>query len=172
MRAALRASLIRQINASAANARSMCHTCPPSRRTLPLAPPSAPLPERIAPYTFPPPQIGYWDMRKGNSPIDLTPVDVCHRDPVYDLAWLQSKTGTEFMTTSTDGMVMWWDLRKMSEPQETLPLKVRAAQHCKLFTNFMPWTSFAQTPWVAAMPHPPPGPSFRVPSFEQPTNNA
>jgi len=68
-------------------------------------------------------QVSYWDMRKGNHPIESTPIETSHRDPVYDMAWLQSKTGTEFMTTSTDGYVMWWDLRKMSEPQETMPLK-------------------------------------------------
>lgn len=67
-------------------------------------------------------------MRKSNSAVDYTPVDVCHRDPVYDLAFLQSKTGAEFMTTSTDGLVMFWDLRKMSEPQETLPLKDKGAE--------------------------------------------
>lgn len=45
------------------------------------------------------------------------------RDPVYDLAWLQSKTGTEAMTVSTDGMVMWWDIRKLGEAVETMPLR-------------------------------------------------
>ena len=29
------------------------------------------------------------------------------RDPVYDLAWLQSKTGSEAMTVSSDGRVLW-----------------------------------------------------------------
>lgn len=29
------------------------------------------------------------------------------RDPVYDFAWLQSKTGTEAMTVSSDGRVLW-----------------------------------------------------------------
>lgn len=43
------------------------------------------------------------------------------------MAWTQSKTGTEAMTCSTDGMVLWWDTRNMSEPMEPLPLieKVR-----------------------------------------------
>lgn len=45
------------------------------------------------------------------------------RDPVYDLAWLQSKTGTEAMTVSTDGYVLWWDIRKMAEAVESMPLR-------------------------------------------------
>ena len=51
-------------------------------------------------------QFSLYDMRKGGSgPAETTPVDISHRDPVYDMAWLQSKTGTEAMTTSTDGQV-------------------------------------------------------------------
>ena len=42
------------------------------------------------------------------------------RDPVYDLAWLQCKTGTECMSVASDGSVMWWDIRKLAEPVETL----------------------------------------------------
>ncbi len=53
-------------------------------------------------------QFTVYDMRKGNSAAETTPVDISHRDPVYDLAWLQSKTGTESMTVSTDGQVLWW----------------------------------------------------------------
>ena len=33
-----------------------------------------------------------------------------------------SFTGTECFTTSTDGQVLWWDIRKMAEPTETLIL--------------------------------------------------
>ncbi len=29
------------------------------------------------------------------------------RDPVYDFAWLRSETGTEVMTVSSDGRVLW-----------------------------------------------------------------
>ncbi len=28
--------------------------------------------------------------------------------------------GSEFFSTSTDGQVMWWDIRKLSEPTETM----------------------------------------------------
>jgi dynein intermediate chain 2 len=107
-------------------------------------------------------QFTCFDTRKGISPVDSTPMDICHRwvattcccclsmfdpcstslvkhhhwhveltmcrcanarDPIYDLAWLQSKTGSEAMTVSTDGLVLWWDIRKLSEAVESMPLR-------------------------------------------------
>lgn len=65
-------------------------------------------------------QFGFFDVRKGSGVVDSTPVEHSHRDPVHHFAWTQSKTGTELMTCSTDGSVLWWDLRKMGEPLETL----------------------------------------------------
>lgn len=72
-------------------------------------------------------QLTYFDIRKGNHPVDATPIDISHRDPVYDLAWLQSKTGSECMTVSTDGNVYWWDLRKLNECLEAMPLKEKGS---------------------------------------------
>ncbi|KAJ9518585.1 hypothetical protein QJQ45_018616 [Haematococcus lacustris] len=72
-------------------------------------------------------QFGVFDMRKGNSAVDTTPIDLSHRDPVYDLAWLQSKTGTEAMTVSTDGSVLWWDIRKLAEAVESMPLREKGS---------------------------------------------
>ena len=43
------------------------------------------------------------------------------------MAWLQSKTGSELMTVSSDGQVLWWDIRKLAEPLENLLLKVSPA---------------------------------------------
>ena len=42
----------------------------------------------------------------------LAPVEKSHYDPVTDLVWLTSKSNSEFVTTSTDGRVLWWDTRK------------------------------------------------------------
>ena len=39
----------------------------------------------------------------------------------------QSKTGTEAMTVSTDGSVMWWDIRRLSEPVESMPLREKGS---------------------------------------------
>lgn len=46
---------------------------------------------------------------------------------MYDLAWLQSKTGMECMSVASDGSVMWWDIRKLAEPIETLTLTERGS---------------------------------------------
>ena len=64
----------------------------------------------------------YWDTRKGSQPIEMTPVEKSHRDPAYKTIWIQSKTGTECFSASTDGQVLWWDIRKMGEPTEVLYL--------------------------------------------------
>lgn len=73
-------------------------------------------------------QIALFDVRKGSSHIDSTPIDVSHQDPVYDFAWLQSKTGTECMSVSTDGHVHCWDTRKTSERLETIPLREKGSE--------------------------------------------
>ncbi|NXN14476.1 DNAI2 protein, partial [Indicator maculatus] len=67
-------------------------------------------------------QMAYWDTRKGGLPVEVSTMEVSHRDPVYGAIWLQSKTGTECFSASTDGQVLWWDIRKLSEPTETLVL--------------------------------------------------
>ncbi|NWT41450.1 DNAI2 protein, partial [Chroicocephalus maculipennis] len=69
-------------------------------------------------------QMAYWDTRKGGLPVEVSTVEVSHRDPVYGAIWLQSKTGTECFSASTDGQVLWWDVRKLSEPTESLVLDI------------------------------------------------
>ncbi|ORZ39046.1 WD40-repeat-containing domain protein [Catenaria anguillulae PL171] len=64
--------------------------------------------------------VAYWDTRKGSYPVDSSAIDKAHREPVSSVAWVQSKTGSEFFSASTDGQVMWWDIRKLSEPTETM----------------------------------------------------
>ncbi|XP_039937647.1 dynein axonemal intermediate chain 2 [Hirundo rustica] len=69
-------------------------------------------------------QIVYWDTRKGGLPMEMTPVELSHRDPVYGACWLPSRTGTECLSGSTDGQVLWWDIRKLSQPSERLILDI------------------------------------------------
>ncbi|PNJ87611.1 DNAI2 isoform 1 [Pongo abelii] len=69
-------------------------------------------------------QIACWDTRKGSLVAELSTIEFSHRDPVYGTIWLQSKTGTECFSASTDGQVMWWDTRKMSEPTEVVILDI------------------------------------------------
>ena len=63
---------------------------------------------------------------------------VGHSEPVYKTLWIASKTCSEFFTASTDGMVdtvklgrlnsittwqvLWWDIRKFSQPTDRLVL--------------------------------------------------
>lgn len=52
----------------------------------------------------------------------MSPIEHSHRDPAYKAIWIQSKTGTECFSASSDGQVLWWDIRKMGEPTEKLYL--------------------------------------------------
>ncbi|NXO66072.1 DNAI2 protein, partial [Phainopepla nitens] len=76
-------------------------------------------------------QIVYWDTRKGGLPMEMTPVEHSHRDPVYGAYWLPSRTGTECFSGSTDGQVLWWDIRKMSQPSEKLILDITRQDQLK-----------------------------------------
>ncbi|XP_066092984.1 dynein axonemal intermediate chain 2 isoform X1 [Saccopteryx bilineata] len=69
-------------------------------------------------------QIACWDTRKGSLVADLSTIEFSHQDPVYGTIWLQSKTGTECFSASTDGQVMWWDIRKLSEPTEVVIMDI------------------------------------------------
>ncbi|KAI9326661.1 WD40-repeat-containing domain protein [Zopfochytrium polystomum] len=66
--------------------------------------------------------LAYWDTRKGAYPVDTSAIERSHRDPVYNISWVQSKSGCEFFSVSTDGQVLWWDIRKLAEPTESLLL--------------------------------------------------
>ncbi|XP_027482084.1 dynein intermediate chain 2, axonemal isoform X2 [Zalophus californianus] len=48
-------------------------------------------------------QLACWDTRKGSLVAELSTIEFSHRDPVYGSIWLQSKTGTECFSASTDG---------------------------------------------------------------------
>lgn len=62
--------------------------------------------------------IHYYDLRKGPAPVGKSSVEVSHYDPVYDVVWLQSKSGTECASVSSDGRLLFWDVRKMTEVQD------------------------------------------------------
>ncbi|CAF3700183.1 unnamed protein product [Rotaria sp. Silwood1] len=69
-------------------------------------------------------QVCIFDTRKGSTAVEQSLIENSHRDPAYKVIWLQSKSGTEFFSASTDGKVLWWDTRKLSEPVETLILDI------------------------------------------------
>lgn len=65
--------------------------------------------------------LSFFDLKRGNSqgvikPTETTILEKSHHDPVYDIHWLSlGRTGNECVSTSTDGRVLWWDMRKLSE---------------------------------------------------------
>jgi dynein intermediate chain 2 len=48
-----------------------------------------------------------------NKILASTKLDESHSEAICDFIWLKSKVGTEFVTTSTDGKVLWWDIKNL-----------------------------------------------------------
>lgn len=67
-------------------------------------------------------QVGVIDTRKGTEPVEFSKMESSFRDPVQRVAWINTKSGQDFFSGSSDGQVKWWDARKLSEPTETLIL--------------------------------------------------
>jgi len=57
--------------------------------------------------------IAFFDLRKGATPVESSILEKSHHDPVYDIYWIQSRTGNECCSISTDGQLLWWDIRKL-----------------------------------------------------------
>lgn len=55
---------------------------------------------------------------KANKLLVSSKLEYCHSESVRDFVWLKSKNGTEFVTTSTDGKVIWWDIRELNNPKK------------------------------------------------------
>lgn len=65
--------------------------------------------------------VGLWDHRVDrNKPALLSPIEISHHEPVTDIRWLSSKGGNEFVSSSTDGQVIWWDFRDLSKHSDSL----------------------------------------------------
>lgn len=64
-------------------------------------------------------QVAAWDTRYGASPVVASDRELGHRDPVNSVLWINSKSGSEFFSGSSDGQVIWWDIRKL-QPLERL----------------------------------------------------
>ncbi|XP_015377850.1 PREDICTED: dynein intermediate chain 2, axonemal-like, partial [Diuraphis noxia] len=67
-------------------------------------------------------QVALWDMRTSSTNVGISDIRNGHRDPVLSLKWIQSKTNSEFLTGSSDGQIMWWDIRNLKEPTDTVLL--------------------------------------------------
>ena len=67
--------------------------------------------------------VGIWDVRKSQGPVECVPLDTGHREAVTSLIWSNSKAGGEFFSAAADGQVLWWDMRKMTAPIDTMVLE-------------------------------------------------
>lgn len=52
-------------------------------------------------------KVAVWDIRRGSEPVEMCMPEVGHRDPVHNVLWIQSKSGNEFFSSSTDGQLKW-----------------------------------------------------------------
>ncbi|GIY18843.1 dynein intermediate chain 3, ciliary [Caerostris darwini] len=65
-------------------------------------------------------QIALWDIRIGNRPQQLSPVQRSHKQKITGLKWMLTVSGLDFLSTSLDGQVMSWDARNLYEPTERI----------------------------------------------------
>lgn len=59
--------------------------------------------------------VQFWDTRQPNRPAARSLIEESHKDPVWAVKWLQSKSG-ELLSVSTDGNVFVWDCRLPEKP--------------------------------------------------------
>ena len=67
-------------------------------------------------------QVTLFDCRLGGSPQAEACLPDSKGDPVNDLAWINSKTGTEVLAAIADGSVVSWDMRQLKEPLDLFSL--------------------------------------------------
>merc|ERR1711865_1308099 len=66
----------------------------------------------------------YLDLRRsGSAPVETSVIEHSHHDPVYDVFWTSSKTGSSAASVSTDGNMLFWDVRKLKQPTDKVTLK-------------------------------------------------
>ena len=66
--------------------------------------------------------VQYWDTRTAHRAAAKSAIEESHKDPVWDIKWLQSKSG-EILSVSTDGQAFIWDCRKPEKPMDVQVLK-------------------------------------------------
>ena len=59
-------------------------------------------------------------VRCGGRPAGEIPLSVAHTEPVFKTMWIQSKTGSEFFTASSDGTVSTMSTITLACPLSTL----------------------------------------------------
>ncbi|GLD97288.1 hypothetical protein PINS_up005972 [Pythium insidiosum] len=67
--------------------------------------------------------LTFFDLRKsGATPAETSVIEHSHHDPVYDVFWISSKTGNQCCSVSTDGWMLWWDIRHLAQPTHKILL--------------------------------------------------
>jgi dynein intermediate chain 2 len=56
------------------------------------------------------------------TPIAQSIIEKSHHDPVYEVFWINSKTGNNCVSVSTDGRIIWWDTRHLKDPLDEVVL--------------------------------------------------
>ena len=88
--------------------------------------------------------VTYYDLRKpGAGPAETSQIEHSHHDPVYDIFWIASKTGSKCASVSTDGLMLWWDVRKLSEPEDSVQLTDKQIEGTVLGGSSMEYNSEA-----------------------------
>ncbi|XP_041978326.1 dynein intermediate chain 3, ciliary-like [Aricia agestis] len=69
-------------------------------------------------------RVCLFDLRAKSEYSSISPMHLAHRDPVSALVFIASRTNTEFFSGSHDGKCMWWDIRNLDQPTDTLIMSV------------------------------------------------
>lgn len=73
--------------------------------------------------------VGLFDLRsKSKGTVIESSLKKGHKECVYDIRWIQSKNYTQFMSTSTDGKMCIWDLKKLNEPIKSVGGAIQVGQ--------------------------------------------
>lgn len=82
-----------------------------------------------------------FDLSKGNSSGVVTPaikttLENSHHDPVYDIYWLtHTKQNYDCVSTSTDGRILWWDMRNPHAPVDSFVVEEADSKCTRLDYN-------------------------------------
>jgi len=61
---------------------------------------------------------------KDNKVLAVSRLEESHSEPISDFIWLKTKNATEFVTTSTDGKVIWWEIKGLNtNPPATITIE-------------------------------------------------
>ncbi|XP_043519799.1 dynein intermediate chain 3, ciliary-like [Frieseomelitta varia] len=78
-------------------------------------------------------QVCYWDLRVNEKPIETSHRFVSHRYPVVQTLWIPSKANNDFFSCSTDGVVLWWDIRFIKKPTESLVMDLEQPDRTNVY---------------------------------------